>query len=85
MENTATGASKEVITLPELIRIMAENRKNGVGDTLMIGDRRIRNVAMIHCVGSRQILRAFTNRMPKEISMNTAPGPVAAQPCMRRA
>ena len=49
------SASKEVITLPELIRIMAENRKKGLGDTLMIGDRKIRNVAMIHCVGSRQI------------------------------
>ncbi|EFK08672.1 putative CoB--CoM heterodisulfide reductase iron-sulfur subunit A [delta proteobacterium NaphS2] len=49
------GESKEVITLPELIRIMAENRQKGVGDTLEINDRKIRSVAMIHCVGSRQI------------------------------
>lgn len=49
------GESKEVITLPELIRLMAENRKKGVGDTLVINDRKIRYVAMIHCVGSRQI------------------------------
>jgi len=34
---------------------MAENRKKGVGDTLTVNGRKIRNVAMIHCVGSRQI------------------------------
>jgi len=49
------GESKEVITLPELIRLMAENRSKGVGDTLIMNGRKIRNVAMIHCVGSRQI------------------------------
>ena len=49
------GESKEVITLPELIRVMAENRKKEFGDTLMVNHRKIRNVAMIHCVGSRQI------------------------------
>ena len=49
------GESKEVITLPELIRKVAENRKNGGGDHLEINGRKIRNMAMIHCVGSRQI------------------------------
>jgi len=49
------GESKEVITLPDLIRLMAENRKKGVGDTLTVDGRKIRNVAMIHCVGSRHI------------------------------
>ncbi|MCF8130422.1 MAG: CoB--CoM heterodisulfide reductase iron-sulfur subunit A family protein [Deltaproteobacteria bacterium] len=49
------GESKEVITLPELIRLMAENRKKEMDDTLMVNGRKVRNVAMIHCVGSRQI------------------------------
>jgi heterodisulfide reductase subunit A2 len=47
---------KEVITLPELIRIIAENReKGGGGDALIVNGRKIQNMAMIHCVGSRQI------------------------------
>ena len=47
------GNHKEVVTLPELIRCMAEEKH--VGNTLSIGGRPIRSVAMIHCVGSRQI------------------------------
>jgi len=43
----------EVITLPELIRLMAENRT--AGRRLAINGRQIRRVAFIHCVGSRQI------------------------------
>jgi heterodisulfide reductase subunit A len=43
----------EVITLPELIRLMAENP--GPGPRLVLGGRQIRRVAFIHCVGSRQI------------------------------
>lgn len=43
----------EVVTLPELIRLLAE--AEGGGDTLILGGRPIRQVAMIHCVGSRQI------------------------------
>ena len=43
----------EVITLPELIRIMAENKTTD--NCLEINGRRIRSMAMIHCVGSRQI------------------------------
>ena len=43
----------EVITLPELIRSMAENKS--AGKFLEINGRRIRSMAMIHCVGSRQI------------------------------
>ena len=46
---------KEVVTLPELIRIIAENRVQGGGDTLIVNGRKIQNIAMIHCVGSRQI------------------------------
>ena len=47
------GKFKEVVTLPQLIRSMAENRN--VGNLLEYGGRKIRSMAMIHCVGSRQI------------------------------
>jgi len=47
------GTSDAVITLPELIRKMAECPADG--SVLTIDGRRIRSVAMIHCVGSRQI------------------------------
>ena len=47
------GTSDAVITLPELIRKMAE--QPGQGASLAIDGRKIRSVAMIHCVGSRQI------------------------------
>jgi heterodisulfide reductase subunit A len=43
----------QVITLAELIRHMAD--KTAGGDTLCIEGRKIRRVALIHCVGSRQI------------------------------
>ena len=43
----------DVITLPELIRHLAANTSDG--DTLRINGRKIRRVALIHCVGSRQI------------------------------
>jgi heterodisulfide reductase subunit A len=43
----------EVITLPELIRIMAENKTTD--NCLEINGRQVRSMAMIHCVGSRQI------------------------------
>ena len=43
----------EVVTLPELIRLLAEAEDDG--DTLILGGRPIRQAAMIHCVGSRQI------------------------------
>ncbi len=49
------GDFEEVITLPELIRHIAMNRGMGRGDTLVVNGRKIRNMAMIHCVGSRQI------------------------------
>jgi heterodisulfide reductase subunit A2 len=44
---------QEVVTLPDFIRILAENRKEG--KALEINGRKIRSIAMIHCVGSRQI------------------------------
>ncbi len=47
------GENPEVITLPDLIRIMAED-ENG-GGQLQINGRPIRTMAMIRCVGSRQI------------------------------
>jgi heterodisulfide reductase subunit A len=43
----------EVVTLPELIRSAAEAPAGG--DTLVLNGRAIRRLAMIHCVGSRQI------------------------------
>ncbi len=46
------GEFPEVITLSDLIRMTAQDREGG---TLRIGNREIRTVAMIHCVGSRQI------------------------------
>jgi heterodisulfide reductase subunit A2 len=45
--------SPEVITLMELIKILSGDRKKG--GYLEINGRRIRNMAMIHCVGSRQL------------------------------
>jgi heterodisulfide reductase subunit A len=47
------GEFKEVITLPELIKNMAKKKDNGT--VLELNGRTIRSVAMIHCVGSRQI------------------------------
>jgi len=47
------GEFKEVITLPEFIRQMSETK--GSGSMLELGGRKIRSIAMIHCVGSRQI------------------------------
>jgi heterodisulfide reductase subunit A len=44
---------KDVITLPDLIRILAETP--ATGDRLTVNGRPIRSIAMIHCVGSRQI------------------------------
>jgi heterodisulfide reductase subunit A2 len=44
---------EQVITLPELIRSLATAEKEG--DRLVFNGREIRSLAMIHCVGSRQI------------------------------
>ncbi len=43
----------EVITLPELIQLMATGKNSG--DRLVVNGREIRSMAMIHCVGSRHI------------------------------
>ncbi len=43
----------EVVTLPEFIRLMAEAPQGS--DTLVLQGRQVRSLAMIHCVGSRQI------------------------------
>jgi heterodisulfide reductase subunit A2 len=47
------GQFNEVVTLSDLIRNLAEN--NNGGNLLEINGRKIKSVAMIHCVGSRQI------------------------------
>ena len=47
------GELREVITLPEFIKQMSETK--GSGSMLELGGRKIRSIAMIHCVGSRQI------------------------------
>ncbi|MEJ2427562.1 MAG: CoB--CoM heterodisulfide reductase iron-sulfur subunit A family protein [Deltaproteobacteria bacterium] len=47
------GEFKEVVTLPEFIKLMAKSRRNG--GVLEINGKEIKSVAMIHCVGSRQI------------------------------
>jgi heterodisulfide reductase subunit A len=43
----------QVVTLPELIRLLAE--APGDGGALVVNGRPIRRAALIHCVGSRQI------------------------------
>jgi heterodisulfide reductase subunit A len=46
-------SNAEVITLPQLIQLMSEEKTSG--PVLKINGRNIRRVAFIHCVGSRQI------------------------------
>ena len=43
----------EVVTLPEFIRLLAETQSNN--GVLTLDGRAIRNLGLIHCVGSRQI------------------------------
>ncbi len=47
------GDNEEVVTLRQFIRAMAEAPENT--STLTINGKKVRRVAMIHCVGSRQI------------------------------
>lgn len=47
------GRHREVITLQDLIYILKENKSSG--SALEFNGRRIKNMVMIHCVGSRQI------------------------------
>ncbi len=47
------GESQQVLTLPQLIQYLAENKNEG--NLLRIDGKDIRRVALIHCVGSRQI------------------------------
>jgi heterodisulfide reductase subunit A len=46
------GAWEEVVTLPDFLRMLALSEE---GDTLRVNGRDIRSIAMVHCVGSRQI------------------------------
>ncbi|MFH2124911.1 MAG: FAD-dependent oxidoreductase, partial [Pseudomonadota bacterium] len=47
------GQMPELITLPELIRLMAD--ESATGEQLVVNGKTINNLALIHCVGSRQI------------------------------
>jgi heterodisulfide reductase subunit A2 len=47
------GELKEVVTLAQFIEMMAGSE--ATGGALEVNGRKIRNIAMIHCVGSRQI------------------------------
>lgn len=47
------GENPEVVTLPDLIKIMAADPSDG--GRLRLNGRDVNSVAMIHCVGSRQI------------------------------
>ena len=47
------GLNPEIITLPQLIQWMSEEKTSG--PILTINGRKIRRTAFIHCVGSRQI------------------------------
>jgi len=46
------GQMPEVITLPQLIRVLASHKE---GEPFKWNNRVVRDVALIHCVGSRQI------------------------------
>ena len=47
------GENAQVITLPQLIQTMAQDKSED--DVLKINGKKIRRVALIHCVGSRHI------------------------------
>ncbi|MCB2229005.1 MAG: CoB--CoM heterodisulfide reductase iron-sulfur subunit A family protein [Desulfarculaceae bacterium] len=49
----AYGELGEVITLPELIRLMAD--ESATGEKLVVNGKTVNSLALIHCVGSRQI------------------------------
>lgn len=48
------GEGPEVVTLPEFVRALAE-QDGASGGRLSYGGRAIRRLALVHCVGSRQI------------------------------
>ncbi|MDA3789609.1 MAG: CoB--CoM heterodisulfide reductase iron-sulfur subunit A family protein [Desulfobacula sp.] len=47
------GQHEQVITLQDLITLLKENKSSG--SSLEVNGKRIKNMVMIHCVGSRQI------------------------------
>ncbi|WP_457551723.1 CoB--CoM heterodisulfide reductase iron-sulfur subunit A family protein [Desulfobacula sp.] len=47
------GQHEEVITLQDLIALLKDNKSSG--SALEVNGKRIKNMVMIHCVGSRQI------------------------------
>lgn len=55
----------QVITLPQLIRLMAEQKRTG---KLEWQGRAVKNVGFIHCVGSRQIEGIHEPREGKELN-----------------
>jgi heterodisulfide reductase subunit A len=46
------GELEEVVTLPDFLRMLADSEG---GDNLVINGREIHHIAMIHCLGSRQL------------------------------
>jgi heterodisulfide reductase subunit A len=60
------GAFPEVITLPQFIRLLA---RNGGGEALRFNGHPVRRIAMIHCVGSRQVETA--HEPPPDGAVNT--------------
>ena len=62
------GQMQEVITLPELIRLMADEK--ATGGQLMVNGKPIANVALIHCVGSRQIPGIHTARADGKLNQH---------------
>ncbi|MGE0085257.1 MAG: CoB--CoM heterodisulfide reductase iron-sulfur subunit A family protein [Desulfococcaceae bacterium] len=75
------GTYREVITLPELIKHMASGRN--LGNFLEVNGKKIRSMAIIHCVGSRQIpgihpenesghLNEYCSRVCCTAALNTA-------------
>ncbi|MCA9929133.1 MAG: CoB--CoM heterodisulfide reductase iron-sulfur subunit A family protein, partial [Anaerolineales bacterium] len=46
------GEFPQVMTLPKFIRLLA---LNGAGERLAWNGRSVRNIALIHCIGSRQV------------------------------
>ena len=73
------GENPEVITLPDLIKLMAED-ENGGPVSLQVNGRPIRTMAMIRCVGSRQIPGVHEEDENGNVSTNTARGSAARPP-----
>jgi heterodisulfide reductase subunit A len=63
------GQYPEVITLPQLIRLLALTKE---GEPLTWQGRKVHNVALIHCVGSREIPGVHEPQPDGEVKRATA-------------